>query len=206
MCTVCFPCQDFFAERPKWEPGGLGRIKLLVWSLDWILGCEVGYWSSCWSTTASNSCIVLTLHMQGRLMRFIALEAWGKLQWVLRCSPYQKGNEKRAWKGLGVFSVLYEPQLSLLEGWQEPVGEKQIQELKWLKLCGLNRRKGEGVCSDEGNESDVLGVSHSQSSCRSFSGFLRSWCRGDASPPVGVAQLPRGILVGLSQLTRSVCV
>lgn len=79
------------------------------------------------------------------------------------------------------------------------MGEKQLQELKWLKLCGLNRRKREGVCSDEGNESDVLGVSHSQNSCGSLAGFLRSWWSGVAFPPVGVARIPRGIHVGLSR-------
>lgn len=40
-----------------------------------------------------------------------------------------------------MYNVIYELQLSLLRGWQEPVGEKQLQELKWLKLCDLNRRK-----------------------------------------------------------------
>lgn len=128
------------------------------------------------------------------------------------CFPCPKGTwrMKRVWKGLKVCAMLYKLQLSLLEGWQEPVGEKQIQELRWVKICCLSRGKWEGVCSDEGSELGVFSLSHPHHSADPSQLFqVLLWCDcistwGHGRPPSGQETSP-----GLSYTTaheQHVCV
>lgn len=123
------------------------------------------------------------------------------------CFPCPKGTwrMKRVWKGLKVCAMLYELQLSLLEGWQEPVGEKQIQELRWVKICCLSRGKWEGVCSDEGSELGVFSLSHPHHSAdpsQLFPGTAVMWLHFDLGAwqaSFGSGNLSRAFLHHCSQ-------